>query len=255
MLASVATRSLAFNFGGQRALVTGGLGVLGGEICSRLAREGVHVTAIVRPETHEAPPGAAEIVRADLTDTAATLAAVREAQVKAGGEPFRLLVNCAGVARFEPYFETSEAAFDLQYAVNIKPSVFLTQHFASAVADAGGGGAVVHVSSQSSNIALKDHLAYSSSKAALDHITRIQALELGAHGIRVNAVRPTVVLTPLAIENWDSIELERMKASIPLGRLAEPADVAAAVAWLLSDEASMITGALLPVDGGRSMGL
>ena len=102
MLASVATRSLAFNFGGQRALVTGGLGVLGGEICSRLAREGVHVTAIVRPETHEAPPGAAEIVRADLTDTAATLAAVREAQVKAGGEPFVLDIPNLDLA--SPYY-------------------------------------------------------------------------------------------------------------------------------------------------------
>ena len=189
-----------------------------------------------------------------------------------------------------------------RYAVNVKPCIFLTQEFARALADAnksgdgdGLGGAIVHVSSQSSTLALPDHLVYSSSKAAVDHITHVQALELSRARVRVNAVRPTVVLTPLARANWAKADLEKvgqcsvstfstssstphaylipssayfcffffpshadlgkMTASVPLARLATPEDVAAAVAWLLSDEASMVTGALLPVDGGRSMGL
>merc|ERR1719174_3250548 len=116
------------------------------------------------------------------------------------------------------------------------------------------GGSVVHISSQSSTLPLADHLVYSSSKAAVDHMARIQALELGAHGIRVNTVRPTVVLTELAKKQWDSAALEVMKSQIPLRKLATPEDVAIAVSWLLSDEASMVTGSTLAVDGGRSMG-
>ena len=82
----------------------------------------------------------------------------------------------------------------------------------------------------------------------------IHALELGKHGIRVNTVRPTVVLTALAREHWKPDALAKMAASVPLGRLAEPEDVAHGVAWLLSDQASMVTGMTLPIDGGRSMG-
>ena len=97
-------------------------------------------------------------------------------------------------------------------------------------------------------------LVYSSSKAALDHAARIQALELGPHQIRVNTVRPTVVLTKLALENWAEDKLAAMKAAVPLGTLPQPADVAQAVAWLLSDHSRFVTGASIPVDGGRSMG-
>ena len=83
---------------------------------------------------------------------------------------------------------------------------------------------------------------------------RIQALELGKHDIRVNTVRPTVVLTPLAADAWDASKLEAMESQIPLQRLATPENVADCVAWLLSDLASMVTGSDIPVDGGRSMG-
>jgi len=88
----------------------------------------------------------------------------------------------------------------------------------------------------------------------VDHMARIQAFELGPFGIRVNTVRPTVVLTKLALEQWDEKALEVMKNQIPLRKLATTKDVALAVSWLLSDEASMVTGSSLAVDGGRSMG-
>ena len=149
---------------------------------------------------------------------------------------------------------TSVGQFDRQYAVNVKPAVFLTQIVANDLVARGLGGSVVIVSSQSSTLALEDHLVYSSSKAAVDHVARIQALEYGKHAIRVNTVRPTVVLTPLARAQWDPTKLEAMRQTIPLRKLAEPEDVANAVLFLLSDKAAMVSGASLPVDGGRSMG-
>ena len=94
----------------------------------------------------------------------------------------------------------------------------------------------------------------SSSKAAVDHVARIQALEWGQHGVRVNSVRPTVVLTELAKKAWDADKLKMMQNQIPLRKLAEPQDVANAVAWLLSDHAGMVSGSSIPVDGGRAMG-
>ena len=136
----------------------------------------------------------------------------------------------------------------------MKPIIYLTQALAHELKEKKMPGSIVHISSQSSTIALTEHLIYSSSKAAVDHVARIQALELGPLNIRVNTIRPTVVLTELALANWKKDDLKRMEQSIPLRRVAQTEEVASAVIFLLSDKASMITGASLPVDGGRSMG-
>ena len=100
-------------------------------------------------------------------------------------------------------------------------------------------------------VGLADHAAYCASKGALDQLTRVMALELGPQQIRVNAVNPTVTLTPMGEMAWSDPDKSRsMKAKIPLGRFARPIDVAHAVAYLLSDQAAMIHGVTLPVDGG-----
>jgi NAD(P)-dependent dehydrogenase (short-subunit alcohol dehydrogenase family) len=115
----------------------------------------------------------------------------------------------------------------------------------------GQGGAIVNLSSQSSMVGLLDHTAYCASKGALDQLTRVMAVELGPHQIRVNAVNPTVTLTPMAEMAWsDPVKSGAMKARIPLGRFASPLDVAHTVAYLLSEQADMIHGTTLPVDGG-----
>ena len=108
----------------------------------------------------------------------------------------------------------------------------------------------MNISSQSSTIALLDHLTYSASKATVDHVTRIMAYELAPHGLRVNAVNPTVVCTALAARAWGEAGLAKMAKKVPLGRLAQPLDVANAVLFLLGDDSAMITGTMLPVDGG-----
>jgi NAD(P)-dependent dehydrogenase (short-subunit alcohol dehydrogenase family) len=115
----------------------------------------------------------------------------------------------------------------------------------------GRGGSIVNVSSQASLVALSGHISYGSSKAALDNITRVSALELGRYNIRVNSVNPTVVMTEMSAYYWGRPDvgppfLEQM----PLGRWATEDEIAAPISFLLSDDASMITGVSLPIDGG-----
>ena len=112
---------------------------------------------------------------------------------------------------------------------------------------------VVNASSQASLIGLRNHVSYGSSKAAVDNITRVSALELGEHGIRVNSVHPTAVLTEMSGFYWGRPEIGGPAlARMPLGRWATEAEIAGPVLFLLSDVASMITGAHLPIDGGMT---
>jgi NAD(P)-dependent dehydrogenase (short-subunit alcohol dehydrogenase family) len=115
----------------------------------------------------------------------------------------------------------------------------------------GLGGSIVNVSSQAALVALHGHISYAASKAALDSITRVSALELGPYGIRVNSVNPTVVMSEMSASYWgqEHIELPFLR-SMPLGRWATEKEIAAPIVFLLSDAASMITGVTLPVDGG-----
>lgn len=112
-------------------------------------------------------------------------------------------------------------------------------------------GSIVNVSSQGSTVGLPDHTAYCASKGALDQLTRVMAVELGAKGIRVNSVNPTVVLTEMGRAAWSSEEKAApMLARIPLGRFAEEEDVVDVIVFLLSRRAAMVNGAFVAVDGG-----
>jgi NAD(P)-dependent dehydrogenase (short-subunit alcohol dehydrogenase family) len=235
-------------FDGKRALVTGAGKGIGREIAILLAEHGAEVVALsrtqadldsLREEIH------CEIICADLADGSAAKHAA-----EAAGR-IDLLVNNAGVALLQPFLEVSVENFDQTMAINVRAVLIISQIIARGMIERGQGGAIVNLSSQASMVALQDHAAYCASKGALDQLTRVMALELGPHQIRVNAINPTVTLTPMGDMVWgDPVKSAPMLARIPLKRFAKPLHVAQAVAYLLSDEADMINGVALPVDGG-----
>ena len=165
------------------------------------------------------------------------------------------LVNCAGLALLEPAVDLTADAFDQMMDVNARAAALMSRLAARRMIAQGDGGAIVNVSSQASLASLRDHLGYSASKAALDAITRVLCAELGPHAIRVNSVNPTVTLTPMAQVGWsDPVKAEGMLSRIPLGRFATPEEVVQPILFLLSGAASMISGVVLPIDGGFTAG-
>lgn len=234
-------------FAGQRILVTGAGKGIGREICRDLRARGAELVAISRTEAD---------LKALREETDATTVVADLAQpdfVEKLGDLGRIdaLVNNAGVSFPESLLETTVKAFDATMAVNVRAVLLLTQRVARDWIARNHAGAIVNLSSQASQAALRDHAAYCASKGALDMLTKVMALELGPHGIRVNAVNPTVTLTPMGEMAWsDPKKSGPMLANIPLGRFAKPPEVAAAVAFLLGEGAKMISGVTLPVDGG-----
>jgi L-xylulose reductase len=232
----------------KRALVTGAGKGIGREIASLLASLGAKVIAVSRSADDLASLSRdihCQTIVADLT----AIDACRDAAERAG--PVDLLVNNAGISIPQSFLETTPEAFDQTMAVNVRAALVISQIVARGMVAEHRGGAIVNVSSQASMVGLLNHAAYCASKGALDQLTRVMALELGPHNIRVNAVNPTVTLTPMGEMAWgDPKKSGPMLARIPLGRFAKPAHIASAVAYLLGDQAAMIHGVTLPIDGG-----
>ncbi|XP_037094304.1 L-xylulose reductase-like [Pollicipes pollicipes] len=234
---------------GKRVLVTGAGRGLGRGVALRVAACGGHVIAVSRTQANldslKAECAAIETVACDLSDWAAT-----RATLEALG-PVHGIVNNAGVGLQEPFMEVRPESIDAMFDINLKAVVNASQVVARGMLARGEGGVIVNMSSQASQRPLVDHAVYSASKAALDQLSRVMALELGPQGIRVNCVNPTVVMTDMGRLGWsEPAKAEPMLRAIPLGRFAEVEDVVDAVVFLLSDRAKMINGVRLPVDGG-----
>ncbi len=235
-------------FGGRSVLVTGAGKGIGRATAKLLAKRGAKVLALSRSEQDLASL-AAEIgcrtIAADLADPAAMLDAVRAAG------PFDLLVNCAGTTSLEPFVDTSLETFDHIMMVNAKAPMLLCQEYAKRRIEAKLPGSIVNVSSDASFTGTIDHAAYCASKAALDALSRVAAVELGRHGIRVNCVNPNITLTDMARKAWSDPERAAPRlARMAIGRFLEVDEIAETVAFLLSDRGSAITGAALRADGG-----
>jgi NAD(P)-dependent dehydrogenase (short-subunit alcohol dehydrogenase family) len=242
-----------FNFSGKSVIVTGAGKGIGREITLFLGKCGAKVIAVSRTQSDLdalARECECEVIQADLADAPQARAAAEQAVKRPGGVD--LLVNNAGISIPQPFLDTTPEAFDRTMAVNVRASMIFAQVYAKALIARGAkSGVIVNLSSQASKAALADHAAYCASKGALDMLNAVMALELGKHQIRVNCVNPTVTLTPMGEMAWgDPAKSGPMLAKIPLGRFAKPYHVAHAVAYLLSDEADMIHGTTLPVDGG-----
>ncbi|MFM0028368.1 SDR family oxidoreductase [Paraburkholderia madseniana] len=237
-----------FDFSGRSILVTGASSGIGRATVEALCGSGANVVAAARnlnELARLAEETGCEPMMLDVSDESAIDDALGSV------EAFDGLVNCAGIALLERAVDTTGASFDRVMGVNARGAVLVAKHVARGMIDAKRAGSIVNVSSQAALVALDDHLSYSASKAALDAVTRALCIELGPYGIRVNSVNPTVTLTPMAVQSWsDPAKRDPALKAIPLHRFAESAEVAAAIMFLLSDAASMISGVCLPIDGG-----
>lgn len=231
-------------FTDRSVIITGAGKGIGRATAILLAERGARVTAISRTQSDLDSLDARAIV-ADLSDPTAA----RDAMAQAGTCDF--LVNCAGTNVLEGLLDLTDAGYDTVMDINLRSALICAQEFARARIAAGGGGAIVNVTSIAGHRGFPDHVAYAASKAGLEGATRVMARELGPHGIRAVAIAPTVTLTELAAAAWSApAKRDPMMARHPMGRFAEAEDVARAIALLLSEDAAMISGAVLPLDGG-----
>jgi len=233
---------------GKSVIITGAGKGIGRATAELLAERGADIVALSRTRSDldslRARIGGRSIV-ADL----ATPGGARQAMAEAG--TCDMLVNCAGTNVLESVLDMTEAGYETVMGINLRTALICAQEFARARVTAGGRGVIVNVTSIAGHRGFPDHLCYAASKAGLEGATRVMARELGAHGIRVVALAPTVTMTELAAEAWsDAAKSAPMMARHPVGRFAQAEDVARAIVLLLSDDAGMVTGSVLAVDGG-----
>jgi NAD(P)-dependent dehydrogenase (short-subunit alcohol dehydrogenase family) len=236
------------DFNGRPILVTGATGGIGGATARRLIEHGADVIAAGRDES-----ALATLARETGRRTRAFALESEESVAAAlSGLDLWGAVNCAGFGgEIATPMETHLDVFDKLIAINTRGALLVTKYASRSMVRLGKGGAIVNVSSQAGLVALWGHISYGASKAALDSITRVSALELGKYGIRVNSVNPTVVMTKISSGHWGQPEVaEPFLRQMPLGRWATPDEVAMPIVFLLSDWAAMITGITLPIDGG-----
>jgi NAD(P)-dependent dehydrogenase (short-subunit alcohol dehydrogenase family) len=236
-------------------VVSGGAGGIGAEVSARLASEGalLVVADLHGPEAEAkaasiGPEGRAIGVACDITSPKQCEAAVQAAVQKFG----RLdgMVNCAGFSRPHDSLTLPPADWARMVDVQLNGAFYFAQACAKQMIETGGG--IVFISSTNAEAAFPRRAAYCCAKAGVAMLTKVLAIEWAEKGIRVNAVGPAYVATEMTQRNIaaGNVNEAQIKARIPLGRLAQPADVADAVTFLLSEKASFITGHSLYVDGG-----
>ena len=240
---------------GSTALVTGGNSGIGRAVSLALAERGAHVVLSGRdvPRGDEvvqairAEGGQADFVATGL-DSEASARGLAQRAADLGGGHVDILVNNAGVFLFGPTAETAEADFDQVFAVNVKVPFFLVAELAPGMAQRGHG-VIVNVTTMVAEFGMAEMGLYGSSKAALGLLTKSWAAEYGRAGVRVNAVSPGPTRTEGTAAMGEA--LDQLASYAPTGRPGLPEEIAAAVSYLASDQASFVQGVVLPVDGGR----
>ncbi len=242
---------------GKVALVTGAGSGIGRAIALRLATEGARVAVTdLDPEAARKvagdAAGGALALRLDVTDATSIRDAVEETERALG--PIDVLVNNAGWDKVEPFIESDPATWDRLIAINLKGPLLCTRAVLQGMI-ARRSGRIVSIASDAGRVGSSGEAVYSAAKAGVIAFSKTLAREVARHGINVNVVAPGPTDTPLfAGIARDNPKLgQALERAIPLGRLARPEEIAAAVAFLASDDASYVTGQTLSVSGGLTM--
>ena len=235
-------------FENKRVIITGAGKGIGRATAIEMNKRGAKVIAMARTQSDldslKENIGCVTI-KVDLSNNEAA----RSAMKKAGTSDY--LINNAGTNVPASLLEMTEEGYETVMGINLRAVLICSQEFARARVACGGGGSILNVTSIAGHRGFKEHICYAASKAGLEGATRVMAAELGEYGIRVNAVAPTITMTDLAALAWsEPAKSEPMMVRHPIGRFAEVEDVATTIVMLLSDNASMVTGTVLPIDGG-----
>jgi NAD(P)-dependent dehydrogenase (short-subunit alcohol dehydrogenase family) len=244
----------------KTALVTGATSNIGRAIATMFAAEGAHV--VVSGRSHErgtevvdeirAAGGHADFVAADLDGSAQASSDLAAEATRVLGGRIDILVNNAGIYPGSTTAATDESSFDQVYSVNVKAPFFLTAAIAPAMAERGEG-AIINLGSWIARLGIPISSLYSSTKGAIETLTRAWAAEFGPAGVRVNAISPGVIRTPDPDATGADDDLaETMMRGTPAGASATPDAIAHAAVYLASDEAAFVHGTVIDVDGGRT---
>ena len=245
--------SIHFGHGGRVCLITGAAQGIGAACARRFAAEGALVV-LADVDDERGQRLAAELsglyVHCDVGNKAQVDQLVQQALAWQGR--IDVLVNNAGIFRAADFLDVTEEDFDAVLRVNVKGSFLVGQAVARAMAQASRG-TIVNMSSVNGMLAIPNIASYNVSKGGINQLTRVMALALAPHNIRVNAVAPGTIATELAAKAVLTSDEAKNKilSRTPLGRLGEPSEIADVVAWLASDAASYVTGEIVTVDGGR----
>ena len=245
--------SIHFGHGGRVCLITGAAQGIGAACARRFAAEGALVV-LADVDDERGQRLAAELsglyVHCDVGNKAQVDQLVQQALAWQGR--IDVLVNNAGIFRAADFLDVTEEDFDAVLRVNVKGSFLVGQAVARAMAQASRG-TIVNMSSVNGTLAIPNIASYNVSKGGINQLTRVMALALAPHNIRVNAVAPGTIATELAAKAVLTSDEAKNKilSRTPLGRLGEPSEIADVVAWLASDAASYVTGEIVTVDGGR----
>jgi NAD(P)-dependent dehydrogenase (short-subunit alcohol dehydrogenase family) len=243
------------------AIVTGAARGIGKAIARRFAEEGARVVlADIEAEAGAATAqaleahGAVRFVACDVGDAAAVTRLVAETRAAFGD--IDVLVNNAAILVGADFLDLAEADFDRVLRVNLKGAFLCGQAVARSMVErvkaGGSAGAIVNLSSVNAVFAIANQVPYSVSKGGINQLTKVMALSLAPHGIRVNAIGPGSIMTEmLETVMADDAARKRILSRTPLGRIGDPAEIAAIAVFLASDQASYITGQTIYADGGR----